>query len=259
MNAQPKVPLAEVIIRSVAVGFAYSLASVFASLILGPMSRLAPTLDNMAVWLITGTLVCLALAPFILHTTWSQRATILAVWAVLVFVRALGLGIEGSLFKPTQAVSAIVGAISGTLIGLLVAWLSVVLLSPLALRTEEITPVPRGWWGWTWRVLVVGLAYFIFYFIFGATNALLYTRSFYANNPQNGLALQPCHAAGDLPAELPHGRRCGEPLQAPTSSGAAGPRQLTIAGKQRAIPSFVEGWLFVSGCLTRLFLFSRPF
>jgi hypothetical protein len=52
----------------------------------------------------------------------------------------------------------------------------------------------RNWWGWTWRVLLVGLAYCVFYFVFGATNALLYTRAFYENNPQYGLTLPPASA-----------------------------------------------------------------
>jgi len=38
---------------------------------------------------------------------------------------------------------------------------------------------------------VVGLAFFVFYFVFGATNALLYTQAFYKNNPQYGLSLPP--------------------------------------------------------------------
>ena len=49
----------------------------------------------------------------------------------------------------------------------------------------------RNWWGWTWRVLVVGLAYFVFYFVFGSANALLYTLPFYKNNPQYGLTVPP--------------------------------------------------------------------
>jgi hypothetical protein len=155
------------------------------------MSRLAPTLDNIFVWLISGTLVCLALSPFILHANGSRTKTVLAVWAVQAFVRSMGLGIEGSLFKPTAAFNAIVGAFFGILITLSIAWLAVLLLMPADHIPQEETQIKRGWWGWTWRVIVVGLAYFIFYFVFGATNALLYTKSFYENNPQYGLSLPP--------------------------------------------------------------------
>jgi hypothetical protein len=109
----------------------------------------------------------------------------------MVFVRSLGLGIEGSLFKPEQATAAIVGALFGILVGLLVAWLSVTLLLPARSSPPEHAARERTWWGWTWRVLLVGLAYFVFYFVFGATNALLYTRSFYENNPRYGLSLPP--------------------------------------------------------------------
>jgi hypothetical protein len=108
-----------------------------------------------------------------------------------VFVRSLGLGIEGSLFKPTAAWNAILGAFFGILVSLLVTWLTVLFLLPADQMPQENTDSKRGWWGWIWRVLLVGLAYFIFYFVFGATNALLYTKSFYENHPQYGLSLPP--------------------------------------------------------------------
>jgi hypothetical protein len=114
----------------------------------------------------------------------------LAVWAALTFVRSLGLGIEGSLFKPASALTALVGALTGTLVSLLVAWLSVTLLIPASTMATH-SQINRPWWSWAWRILVVGLAHFIFYFVFGATNALLYTKSFYENNPQYGLTLPP--------------------------------------------------------------------
>ncbi len=184
-----KPSLAEVIVRSLIIGFVYALASVLGAAFLGQMSRLAPTFENLLVWLITGTLVCLSLSPFILHSAWTRTKTILAVWAVQAFVRSLGLGIEGSLFKPTAVLDAVIGAFFGILIGLLVAWLAVLLLMPADQPSSEKPDIKRSWWGWTWRVLVVGLAYFLFYFVFGATNAFLYTMNFYKNNPQYGLNL----------------------------------------------------------------------
>ena len=187
---RPQLLFSQIVLRSLAVGAAYAVASALVAAILGPLSRLTPSLDNLLLWLITGTLVALALAPFILHTTWSRPKTVLAAWAVLAFVRSLGLGIEGSLFKPTQALSAMVGAMLGVLVSLLVAWLSVLLLMPPG-PLPQAAAAKRSRWGWTWRVLVVGLAYFVFYFVFGATNALLYTRPFYENNPQYGLTLPP--------------------------------------------------------------------
>ncbi len=179
----------EVVVRSLLVGLAYALANAFVAAILGPMSPLAPTATNLLVWLLTGTLICLSLSPFIVHSFWSRSKTILAVWAVLGFVRSLGLGIEGSLFQPTAAPSAIVGAVFGVLVSLLVAWLSVLLLMPKDQGSQKNVSLERSWWGWTWRVLVVGLAFFVFYFVFGATNAFLYTMNFYKNNPQYGLNL----------------------------------------------------------------------
>jgi hypothetical protein len=190
-NAEPRLSIGQIIIRSVAVGFGYALASVLFAVILGPLSRLAPSIDNLLVWFISGTLLALSLAPFITHSAWSRRDTLLAVAAVIVFVRSLGLGIEGSLFKPTQATVAIAAAAAGIIIALLVAWLSVQLLMPSSPRERQAPAAVHSLWGWLWRVLLVGLAYFLFYFVFGATNALLYTKPFYENNPQYGLSLPP--------------------------------------------------------------------
>jgi hypothetical protein len=191
MNITPQSsPLVrEVIARSLIVGFVYALANALAAAILGSMSRLTPTIDNLMIWFLTGTLICLSLSPFIIHSSWTRSRTIFAAWAVLAFVRTLGLGIEGVLFKPTAAANALVSAIFGLLVSLLFAWLSVVLLMPTNQVSLESTNPKRSWWGWTWRVLVVGLAYFVLYFVFGATNAFLYTMSFYKNNPQYGLNL----------------------------------------------------------------------
>jgi hypothetical protein len=179
----------EVIMKSLVVGFAYASANALATAILGSLSRLSPTLDNLSVWFLTGIFICLSLSPFIINSSWTRSRTVFAAWAVLAFVRSLGLGIEGALFKPTTVGNAIVSAIFGLLVSLLVAWLSVVLLLPTNQVSLESTNPKRSWWGWTWRVLAVGLAYFVFYFVFGATNAFLYTMSFYKNNPQYGLDL----------------------------------------------------------------------
>ncbi len=193
MNIVPSAEpgLGEIMVRSLIAGLIYALASACAAAILGPMSRLAPTFDNILVWLLTGTLICLALSPFILHTNRSRTKTILAIWGVQVFVRSLGLGIEGSLFKPTAALNAILGAFSGILVSLVLAWSAVLLLMPANQIPHENADSKRGWRGWIWRILLVGLAFFIFYFVFGATNALLYTKSFYENHPQYGLSLPP--------------------------------------------------------------------
>ncbi len=181
-----------IVLRCLIVGLIYALASALAAALLGPLSRLGPSLDNFLVWWLSGAVICLALTPFVLHSTWSRWKTVLAVWAAIVFVRSLGLGIEAALFKPTQAGAAIIGAGLGICIAFLFAWLAVALLFP---STIEVTAQPaaarQSWWGWTWRVLLVGLAYFVFYVVFGATNAVLYTRSFYENNPQYGLTLPP--------------------------------------------------------------------
>ncbi len=191
-TTQPAKPsIIGIIVRACLVGVIYALASSLLAVLLGPLSRLQPTPESLLFWFISGTLLCLALTPFILHSKWSKWNTVLAAWSVIVFVRALGLGIEGSLFTPARGTAAIVGAASGTLLGFLFAWLTVTLLSAGTSEPSAEPPLQRNWWGWTWRILLVGLAYFVFYFGFGSANALLYTRSFYENNPQYGLTLPP--------------------------------------------------------------------
>lgn len=186
----PKQGFVPYLARCLMVGMAYAIANLLVSAQLGALSRQTATLENAAVWVLSGTLICMSFSPFITRSTWSKVNTVLAVWAALTFVRSFGLGIEGALFKPASAVVALLGAFTGTLVGLLIAWLSVTLLMPENTTTLETRP-GYPWWGWVWRVLVVGLAYFLFYFIFGATNAFLYTKSFYENNPKYGLTLPP--------------------------------------------------------------------
>jgi hypothetical protein len=77
--AEPRLPFDGSLMRSLAVGLAYALASALAAVILGPLSRLAPSIDNFFVWLISGTLVTLALSLLIRHSAWSRRDTTLAV------------------------------------------------------------------------------------------------------------------------------------------------------------------------------------
>ena len=151
MALRSKPGIGEIIVRSLIVGLVYALASALVAAILGPMRRLTPTLDNILVWLVTGTLVCLSLSPFVLHSAWTRTNTILAVWAVQAFVRSLGLGIEGSLFKPTAALNAVVGAFFGILVSLLVAWSAVLLLMPANQTPQESSNLKRSWWGWTWQ------------------------------------------------------------------------------------------------------------
>jgi len=117
----------------------------------------------------------------------------LAAWASMALVRSLGLGIEGSLFKPTAAATAIVGAAAAIVVQFVVACLAVWFFMPARQSAAAHRPLQAqwSWFGWLWRIVVVGLAFFVFYFVFGATNALLYTQAFYKNNPQYGLSLPP--------------------------------------------------------------------
>ncbi len=191
VTLQRKPGFVGILVRCIVLGIVYALVSGLVTLLLGPMSRLQPTPDSFLVWFISGTALCLALAPFIVHSGWSRWKTVLAAWAVIVFVRAFGLGIEGALFKPAQADVALLNAGLGIIVGFLMSWLAVLLLMPAEAETSTQPEKKRSWWGWAWRILLVGAAYFVFYAVFGAANALLYTRPFYENNPQYGLTLPP--------------------------------------------------------------------
>lgn len=191
MNPESPQTITGILVRCVALGAAYAVAHMLAAALLGPLSRQPPDWANALVYWLTGTLLCLALAPFITHSTWSRRDTVLAVWAAIALVRSVGTGIEGSLFRPAAANLVVIGALVDAVIGLLMAWLAVRALMPSQPRPRTQAAGPAGWWAWTWRVLLVGLAYVVFYFVFGAANAFLYTLSFYKNNPQYGLNLPP--------------------------------------------------------------------
>ncbi len=181
---------ASVLVRSIAAGVVYSVATA--------LSRGGFAWEDGAVYVLTGTLTCLALSPFILHSRWSRQRSLLALWAALLFVRVMGLAIEGVLYRPATAANAVAVAATGVLVALVFAACAVWLLAPPArdARTAGLHAqiLSRGWWGWTWRALAVGLAYLVFYFVFGSANALLYTRSFYENTPAYGLALPPVGA-----------------------------------------------------------------
>ncbi len=193
VSANQPLSYSSIVIRSLVVGLAYASLSTCVAAVLGPLSRLAPSPDSILVWWFTGTLIGLALSPLIIHSSWSRFNTVLAAWASMALVRSLGLGIEGSLFKPTAAASAIVGAAAAIVVQFAVAWLAVWFFLPArhSAATHQCGQGQRSWFGWAWRIVVVGLAYFMFYFVFGATNALLYTQNFYKNNPQYGLSLPP--------------------------------------------------------------------
>lgn len=177
--------------RSLILGALYAAAQMLVTAALGTLSGHAPRLEEGLTWWLSGTLLALVLAPFIRRSTWPQAPTMLAVWAAIALVRSLGTGLEGSIFRPTEANRVVIGSLTDAGVGLLTAWLAVRLLMGSQPRPSRQPSPPRTAWGWTWRVLLVGLAYVALYFIFGAANAFLYTLSFYQNNPQYGLALPP--------------------------------------------------------------------
>jgi hypothetical protein len=186
--------LERIFLRCLIVGAVYSAANSLAAVLLGPLSRLAPTGETIAVWTLTGTLICLSFSYLILRSSWPRWRTVLAVWASLALIRSIGLGIEGALFKPAGAAASLSGAAAGIVVAFLTAWLAVWLLARPAGLEGGAPKAERAWWSWLWRVVVVGLAYFFFYFVFGAANAFLYTMSFYRDNPQYGLSMPPASA-----------------------------------------------------------------
>ncbi len=196
--AQPAQGVGQILVRCAIIGVVYATTQMLGAALLDGASRLAPTWDNALVWTLTGALTCLALSPFIRRSSRPWYQTVLAIWAAMALVRSVGLGIEGALYVPATARYAPLGIAAGILTDLLIAWWMVQLLTPADagwLNGERPTETPRRrGWDWTWRVLVVALAYIIFYFVFGSANALLYTLPFYRNNPQYGLTVPPMNA-----------------------------------------------------------------
>jgi hypothetical protein len=155
------------------------------------MGRVPAGWENAFMSWLTGTLVCLSLSPFISQSVRPRQQTILGVWIALAAVRSIGLGIEGALYAPATAQYAPMSVAARILVDLLFAWLSVQLLGQGRPANNEDLGAGKGPWGWIWRILLIGLAYFVFYFFFGSINALAYTLPFYRDNPQYGLAVPP--------------------------------------------------------------------
>ncbi len=195
---QPSRGVGEILMRCALVGVVNGAARILGAALLDGAGGLAPTWDNAAVWALTGALTALALSPFIRRSSRPRPQSVLAIWAAMALVRSVGLGIEGALYVPATARYAPLNILAGILTDLLIAWLMVQLLAPANtgwLNGDRATATPgRRWWGWAWRVVVVALAYVVFYFVFGSANALLYTLPFYRNNPQYGLTVPPMNA-----------------------------------------------------------------
>jgi len=176
---------------SLKIGFIYAVANVLLTLALSVLGQLSPTWEDAFIWLLTGTIICASLSPFICYSNRSRRQIILGVWLALALVRSVGLGIEGALYVPATAEYAPMSVTAKVVIDFLFAWLSVLWLANDQSEVNEIRETSGSRWSWTWRVLIVGLAYFVFYFLFGSINALLYTLPFYRDNPQYGLTVPP--------------------------------------------------------------------
>lgn len=116
--ARPSHETERILTRSFAVGVVYASARMLAAALLGAASRLPGTWDNALVWVLTGTLTCLSLSPFIRHSSRPRQQTLLAVWAALAFVRSIGLGIEGAMYVPATAPYAPISVLAGVVIDL---------------------------------------------------------------------------------------------------------------------------------------------
>ena len=176
---------------SLKIGFVYAVANVLLTLVLGALGQLSLTWGDAFIWLLTGIIICASLSPFILFSNRSRQQIILGVWLALALVRSIGLGIEGALYVPATAEYAPINVTAKIVIDFLFAWMSVSWLASDKREIYEIHEMAGSWWSWIWRVLIVGLAYFVFYFLFGSINALLYTLPFYRDNLQYGLAIPP--------------------------------------------------------------------
>lgn len=153
-----------------------------ASLVAGwpPGRSLEP--DTLGISLLSGILIGATLAPIAARMA-ASRFRHWIVWASVLLLNALSLGIEGAFYAPTlspMATMPIAWSAHLLLQSLVTAGLIAWLFGQNAGLTTPNPPRKRAWYSWTWRFVVSAFSYLVFYFIFGAVNYTLVTKPYYA-------------------------------------------------------------------------------
>lgn len=112
----------------------------------------------------------------------KDRRTQFVVWFTLVFLNLAAAAIEGTLFAPELAPSALLAA---SLTRLLVASVAIGAIAATFFGLTESnrsTVVSRPLYDWLWRLLVAAGVYVALYFVIGGINYTLITRPYYESH-----------------------------------------------------------------------------
>lgn len=218
----------------------YTLASLVAG---WPLGRNLES-DALGLSLLSGILIGATLAPIAARMA-ASRFRHWIVWAGVLLLNALSLGIEGAFYAPTLS----------PMVSVPVAWTAYLLFQSLTTAgliawlfgqnaglTTPNPPRKRAWYSWTWRFVVSAFSYLVFYFIFGAINYALVTKPYYA-----------AHVSG-LAVPAPQTVLMAEMVRAPLIVLSIVPLILLWRGKKSVLAALCGIILFVIGGVVPLLL-----
>ncbi len=140
----------------------------------------APTKNSLLLTVVSGVGIGLTLTLIFWLASWSRWQRF-AIGACAIFFTMLSTTIEGAFFAPK-----LVGSVAALVFMDVVAALAVGAASLVDTGEERgdirtaFSWSSRPWYSWTWRLCVSAASYVLFYWVFGALNYLLVTRSYYS-------------------------------------------------------------------------------
>ena len=183
-----------IIVRSVAFGFAYVVATVLIRWLLNcvvggnPIASSQSPFLSLIIVFVSGFIIALTLGP-LTEMIRATRAKHLLIWSSIIFFNIASVVLEGSFFAPGLLPMAQVPQILFQ--NFLLAIISSILIIHLFSVTSEAIPQEqkpqRTFFSWTSRFLASAFSYLLFYFLFGALNYELFTKSYYQSH--GGLAV----------------------------------------------------------------------
>ena len=130
--------------------------------------------------LVAGILMALFLGPLAGRMPASRGRHVL-VWACVIFFNMGSVAIEGAYFVSELVYIPIPTLLVQQAIAALVAALLIALIFPARGASTDLGRIlhQRPWIAWVWRFIASGLAYMLFYYVFGAINYQLVTEPYY--------------------------------------------------------------------------------
>lgn len=131
----------------------------------------------------SGLVIAAAFVPYLLRGPMSTRRRLTAVWCALMTVTVICLWSEGVIFihqTRQQQITSLIGAsVLYSLLAIAIAVVSSLLrLHDSAGQPHLMPPAPR----FVLRVLGSGVAYAIYYYVFGAVAFFLFTKTYYSGS-----------------------------------------------------------------------------